>query len=210
MSWQQLFVIIGAHFLALLSPGPDFFIVVRNSLLHGRRAGVITSVGIALANGVFIVIAIAGFTFLRDQPFLYGLLYWSGCIYLAWLGLCFWRARRHTVSLPESNDADISSLMKNHLLAGFLSGILNPKNALFYLALFTVLIGRNTAVAWQAICGIWMFFAVFAWDCFVAWSAGHPRIMSKFGSRVGGIHQGSAIVLWLISLGMCWNGLVLS
>ena len=206
MSWQQLFIIVGAHFLALLSPGPDFFIVLRNSLVHGQRAGVLTSIGVASANGVFIFAAITGFTLLRDQPIIYGFLYWTGCIYLTWLGWCCWRARRHTIKQPSAQSLLNADPTKSFLLAGFLSGILNPKNALFYLTLFTLLIGRSTSLSWQILCGFWMFFAVFGWDSLVALSAGHPRVMVSFGSRIGNIHLGSAIVLWFISLGMFWNG----
>lgn len=36
--WQQFLVIAGAHFLALLSPGPDFFLIVRSAVINGARA----------------------------------------------------------------------------------------------------------------------------------------------------------------------------
>ena len=54
---QDFLWIAGAHFLALLSPGPDFFLVARSSLAHGWRGATGACIGIALANGVFIAAA---------------------------------------------------------------------------------------------------------------------------------------------------------
>jgi threonine/homoserine/homoserine lactone efflux protein len=202
-------LLAGAHFLALLSPGPDFFLIVRYALVQGAGAAALASVGIALANGVFIVAAISGFTLLRDQPLAYALLYWSGCAYLAWLGLRFWQAGK-VAALSSATDrpaplaARVSSL--GLLVSGFLSGILNPKNALFYLALFTLMVGRNTAPLWQTVCGLWMFCAVLAWDWAVSWAAGHPRVMRQFSRQLSLVHRSSGVLLWTIALGMLYHG----
>ena len=58
--WQQFLIIAGAHFLALLSPGPDFFLIVRSAVINGARIASGVCVGIALANGVYIALAISG------------------------------------------------------------------------------------------------------------------------------------------------------
>ena len=60
MGWQHFFLVAGAHFLALLSPGPDFFLVLRSALRQGRRQANAVCVGIALANGVYIALAVTG------------------------------------------------------------------------------------------------------------------------------------------------------
>lgn len=49
-------LIASAHFLALLSPGPDFFLVARSALAAGWRTASGACLGIALANGLFIVL----------------------------------------------------------------------------------------------------------------------------------------------------------
>lgn len=55
----QFAMVAGAHLLALLSPGPDFLLVVRSGLLHGPRRTAAVCLGIALGNGVFILLALA-------------------------------------------------------------------------------------------------------------------------------------------------------
>jgi threonine/homoserine/homoserine lactone efflux protein len=49
---QQFLMIAAAHFLALLSPGPDFFLIARTSLSAGWRVAGGVCLGIAVANGV--------------------------------------------------------------------------------------------------------------------------------------------------------------
>ena len=77
--WQQFLVIAGVHFLALLSPGPDFFLIVRSALVNGRRVATGVCVGIALANGVYIALAIGGVAALQQLAGLFALMKWAGC-----------------------------------------------------------------------------------------------------------------------------------
>ena len=207
VDWHRFVLLIAAHFLALLSPGPDFFLLMRYALLQGARVAALASLGIALANGVFIVAAIAGVTLLRDQPLAYALLYWSGCAYLAWLGWRFWHEPAPILSQDAavSNQGTFSVSIRAPLITGFLSGILNPKNALFYLALFILIVGRDTPVVWQSACGLWMFFAVLCWDCALSAALGHPRVVARFSARLALIQRASALILWLISAGMLWS-----
>ena len=60
-----------AHFVALLSPGVDFFIIVSNSSKYGKISGIITSLGIALANLVYILLALFGITLIKDNIMLF-------------------------------------------------------------------------------------------------------------------------------------------
>lgn len=52
--------VVIAHFLALISPGPDFLLVVRSALRNTRRRAIGVALGIALANGVYITLCIIG------------------------------------------------------------------------------------------------------------------------------------------------------
>jgi len=73
--------------LAGISPGPDFFVVMKNSLNFGVRVGVATAIGIACALIVHIAYTVMGFAFLLQQSA--GLFYaiqLAGALYLLWLG----------------------------------------------------------------------------------------------------------------------------
>lgn len=141
---SEFFLLAGAHLLALASPGPDFLLLVRGSLRHGRPYGLGASLGIALANGLYIGLALAGFSLLQQSPWLLAGMQWLASLYLAWLGWMFMRASLRPAPLP-------GALAGSHpragagvgMMAGFLSALLNPKNGLFYFGLFTLMgVGR--------------------------------------------------------------------
>ena len=200
MSWQQFVVLAGAHFLALLSPGPDFFLLINHSLGYGRRAGYQTALGIACANGVFIIAALCGVTWLQRSPLTYALMYWSGCAYLAWLGMQFWRgaASSGSVSVAPAERSDFPAFFGR----GFASGILNPKNAMFYLTLFTVLAGKDTTMLGRGVAAAWMVAVVLVWDCSVSWLFTQPRTLAAFSRYHGLLHRAGAVVLVGIAAGL--------
>jgi len=206
-SWQQFILVAGAHFLALLSPGPDFFLIVRGALLHGWRKAAAVCLGIASANGVFIALAIGGFSALQPHSPLFYALQASGCLYLAYLGAVFIRhARSADTAPPEAGGPAAAAPPPWHrrFATGFASGILNPKNALFYASLFALLAGQHTHGAVQLAYGLWMFGAVLAWDLAVAASIGHPAIMACFARYNAAIERITGAVLLLIAAGGLW------
>src|SRR3546814_8821817 len=88
---QPFLMIAAAHFLALLSPGPDFFLIARTSLSAGWRVASGACLGIAVAHGVFIVAAFAGMAALRPDSLPFVVLQLAGCAYLLHLGVLFIR-----------------------------------------------------------------------------------------------------------------------
>jgi threonine/homoserine/homoserine lactone efflux protein len=199
MAWQQFLILASAHFLALLSPGPDFFLLLNQSLVHGRRAGYRTALGIACANGVFILAALCGVAWLQASPLAYAVMFWTGCGYLAWLA---WQFLRATPSAIEADAAPRKLGPSAAFARGFASAILNPKNAVFYLTLFTVLAGKDSTTLARGLAGIWMFLAVLAWDCLVSWLFTQARVLAAFSGRQTLINRASAWVLFSIVGGM--------
>ena len=199
--WQQFLVIAGVHFLALLSPGPDFFLIVRSALVNGARVATGVCVGIALANGVYIALAIGGVAVLQQLAGLFALMKWAGCAYLAWLG---WRFLDVRGTAPASGEPFAAPADAAHgaradwwreLRTGCLSGILNPKNSLFYASLFSLGFARETALGVQIGYGLWMFAVVLAWDCAIARAAGHPRVVRRFMAHVRTLERVTGAVL---------------
>ena len=85
--WAQFAKIAVAHMLAVASPGPDFAMVVRQSLAHGRRAAVWTSIGIGSAILVHVSYALLGIgILLRTYPLAFEVMEFVGAGYLAWIG----------------------------------------------------------------------------------------------------------------------------
>ena len=205
--FEQFLLVAGAHFLALLSPGPDFFLIVRTALLQGWRRASGICLGVALANGVFIATAWAGLSAIRPGSLAFMLLQWGGCLYLAWLGWCLLRSPGTRLSTPAPSGAIAPLGWWKGLRMGLASGLLNPKNALFYASLFSLL--SQTPRHVQALYGVWMVCAVLGWDLLVAVTAGHHRVVERFARHLPRIERATGAVLLLIALGVAgsaWTG----
>ena len=203
--WQQFLVIAGAHFLALLSPGPDFFLIVRSAVINGARVASGVCVGIALANGVYIGLAISGVAVLQEVAGLFAVLKWAGCAYLAWLGWRFLTVRGEAiVPLTETQAprAVTPGAWWRECRTGFLSGILNPKNSLFYASLFSLGFGRETPFDVQLAYGVWMFSVVLLWDLGIARAVGHPPIVRRFMAHIRKIERATGVVLLGLAAGI--------
>lgn len=201
---QQFLIIAAAHFLALLSPGPDFFLVARTSLRAGWRLASGACLGIAVANGVFILIAFAGLSALRPGSALFVGLQLIGCLYLLYLGWLFLvHAGRSDLQVMDGVQAPRSAASWLRAMGmGFLSGILNPKNALFYASLAAMLTGAQTSAGWKLFYGVWMFSVVLLWDLLVAMCIGNAAVLRRFARALPWLERVSGAVLILFALGV--------
>lgn len=205
--FDTFLIVAGAHFLALLSPGPDFFLIVRTALLHGWRRASGVCAGVALANGLFIGMAWTGLATVQPGTAVYNVLQWGGCLYLAWLGVNLARSPGTPIVLdsPHSAAAGHAPGWMYALRMGLTSGLLNPKNALFYASLFTLLAGTAREV--QALYGLWMVSVVLAWDLLVAGVAGHPFVVQRFAQHLRWIERCTGAVLLAIAIGIALHAL---
>jgi len=168
-----------AHALAVVSPGPDFAIVLRQSLHHGRRTAIWTSVGIGCGLLVHITYSLLGLGFfLKNSPHALEIVKWLGAVYLAWVGLNALRSRPRTDDLdvgrglsPTSAETVGHKARPTEFAAwttGFLVNLFNPKAALFFIALFPLAVSPVTPKWVQVGYGAWMTVSTIGWFSFVS------------------------------------------
>jgi threonine/homoserine/homoserine lactone efflux protein len=185
-----------AHFVALLSPGPDFFLLVGYAVRYRMRGSVGLCAGIALGNGLYILLAIIGWGILRQLPLLFTIIELLGALYLLWIGSLLIRSRPQTLT-----GADAQSTCPGfgkQLLLGLGSSLLNPKNALFYLALMTALLGPSVTLLQQTMSGIWMTSVVLCWDLLIVMFIGLPQIQRRLSRGILWIERiaGSVLIIF--------------
>lgn len=134
------------NLLAAVSPGPDFVMTVRNSLCYSRRAGIFTSLGISLGLGVHLIYCAAGVGYIISKSILlFSIIKWLGVVYLIYMGIGSLLAKGSKLEVTgERTGPDLSRLQAFKM--GFLTNVLNPKATLFFLSLFTFVIGNSTPV----------------------------------------------------------------
>jgi len=130
--------------LAAMSPGPDFVVVVRNSLCYSRRSGVYTSLGISAGLLIHLFYCAAGIGLIISKSVvLFSIIKVLGAGYLIYLGAASILSKSSRLDLKETaigTDMEPFQALKS----GFLTNVLNPKVTLFLLSMFTFVIGKDT------------------------------------------------------------------
>lgn len=100
-----------------------------------------------------------------------------GALYLLWIGSLLIRSRPQTLTGADARSTCPG--FGKQLLLGLGSSLLNPKNALFYLALMTALLGPSVTLLQQTMSGIWMTSVVLCWDLLIVMFIGLPQIQRR-------------------------------
>ncbi|MDR7094350.1 LysE family translocator [Hydrogenophaga laconesensis] len=161
----------GAALLMALTPGPNMIYLISRSICQGRRAGVISLFGVVAGFLVHMFTAAAGLTALfMAVPMAYEILKWAGAAYLLYLA---WQAVKPGARSPfEARELPQDSPRKLFAM-GFLTNLLNPKIAVFYLAIFPQFIspGHGSVFAQSVVLGLTQIVFSFSVNLSIALSA---------------------------------------
>jgi RhtB (resistance to homoserine/threonine) family protein len=146
VSWATYGTFVAFAAIVVIAPGPDFTVVLKNSLAHGRSAGFFTSFGVTtscLVQGTLAAFGV-GVIIARSQP-LFLAIRWAGVAYLCYLGVQALLAARRGDGANAAQRASAPA-RRPRVAAwrqGFLSNITNPKVLAFYLSVLPQFIGRT-------------------------------------------------------------------
>jgi threonine/homoserine/homoserine lactone efflux protein len=134
----DLALFAGAALLMVLTPGPNMIYLISRSICQGRKAGVISLLGVIVGFLVHMFAAALGLTALfMAVPLAYELLKWVGAAYLLYLA---WEAVKPGArSAFEARELPDDGPIKLFAM-GFLTNVLNPKIAVFYLSIFPLFV----------------------------------------------------------------------
>lgn len=205
--WQQFLLIASAHLLAVMSPGPDFAIVMRQSLVFGKRFAIITSLGIGLAIFVHVAYAVLGIGLLiKSTDWLFKLIQLAGACYLIYIGWGVIRAKAESASAKVSATQSKAIMTEGKAFRqGFVTNVLNPKATLFFLSLFTTLIDATTPLSLQSFYGVWMALVTAAWFVFLSCILASQKIRNFFNQFGHWIDRILGAFLIALALFLLWN-----
>ncbi|HHG4999001.1 TPA: LysE family translocator [Pseudomonas aeruginosa] len=193
-----------------LVPGPDMLLLFQTGARQGRRAALVTALGLALARACHVLMAATGLALLfRTAPWTFDLVRLLGAAYLAWLGLQMLRGGG--LALPTS-DAGSAPLVphadRRALLRGLLTNLLNPKALLFCSVLLPQFVspGAGSLAVQFAALGTVLVLVGLAFDCAYAladgrlgrWLASRPRAQRLQQWGFGGLLIGFGVRLALL------------
>lgn len=194
----------GVFLLALVSPGPDFAVIVKHSLTRGRRAGLLCAAGVTLANSLHILVANLGVgALIASSPYVYAGLVWAAAAYLGYLGLRLLFTRRtargtgpHDEPLPRAEE----TALRSPLLEGFLVNALNAKAILFWVSLFAVVLRGELPAAVRAGFVATMILTLLGWFSLVAQVLSRPRARAFFFKHEVGFNRLMGLLLIVLAI----------
>nr|WP_238481317.1 LysE family transporter [Motilimonas sp. E26] len=195
---QGLLLITSIHLLAAASPGPDFVLVSQQTLSHGKKAGLLCSIGIALGLSIHILYSAFGLAaIIANSASLLWMIKILGGGYLFYLGIKGLMAKPVDLSATDAPVAPARSGLKT-IGMGFLCNALNPKAPIYFVSLFTVVLSPDMPISQIAIYGVWMMVIQMAWFSAVVGLLSRPAINLKFkklGHWVDRVLGGAMIAL---------------
>lgn len=203
-----------AHFLALISPGPDFVILVKSAVKNESKKAIGVALGISIANALYIALCLIGIgSLLATSVYIMIGLKVAGGLFLIYLAVQALRAKKSDYASLSAqvnvNEKQETTLFKEFIV-GFMSGILNPKNILFYLSLFTVVLTKDVSLTFKIILGVWMSSLVFIWDSAIVFLLSGDNVRRKFAKLSYYIDKVTGAILGLVGLAIVKNALVKS
>ncbi len=180
MSYYSIIITVAlVHLLAVVSPGPDFMMITRNSLTHSRKSGIYSAIGLGLGILVHVAYCLIGIGYIISKSILiFNFIKLLGAAYLIYIGYKSLTSKTHKVDdnvIFEKKD--FSPL--NAIKLGFLTNVLNPKATLFFLSLFTVVIKPDTPLFLKLFMGFEMSVVTMLWFAFIAYVFSHSIIQSR-------------------------------
>jgi RhtB (resistance to homoserine/threonine) family protein len=191
------------HFLAVVAPGPDFAVTIRQSARCGRVVGICTALGIGAGISVHVLYTLLGVgALMHTIPWLLTVAKVVGGAYILYLGVSLVRSRPKTVlEGEEPSDTPVAEqTLLRAFTTGFLTNATNPKATLFVLAIFTTIISAKTPLKIQALYGVWMCLVNALWFVVVALFFSSSRVRLLF-MRMGHWFERSMGVILILFAG---------
>ena len=218
---HTLLLFIAAGLLLNLTPGPDVLFVSAHAMRAGASAGVVAALGIAAGCLVHVGAATLGVSaLLAASSTAFALLKWLGAVYLVWVGVQMLRAawNRNAInsvadradSIPASGPLITKTSMRTVFRRGFLTNVLNPKVALFFLAFVPQFIAPGTAHTGGVFLLLGLIFTAngllvsVGWALAAAWLAGRAGTLARITRWMDGC-AGAVFITFGIKLALTDN-----
>lgn len=188
---------------AIVSPGADLAMVMRQSLLHGRRPAIVTSFGIGTSLMFHVTYTILGLGLIISQSItLFNIVKWCGVAYLIYIGIKSLMAGKTDMSVDATvapTERRGQSLLKSFGL-GFAANALNPKPVFFFLSIFSTVVSAHTPIPIKFGYGFVMASCLIAWFVGVSLFMTTPKMRAAFGRMSQWIDRASGVVFILLGL----------
>jgi threonine efflux protein len=193
---STLLAIAILHWVALLSPGPNTFVVSNLAASGSRQSAVCAALGIAVVAGIWSTLAALGINavFNTHHAVRIGVQVAGGC-YLIYLGVRFWRS--------SEDDTATSQLVLSPLAAfriGFLTNVTNPKAVLFFSSVFATALPSNPSAVLVALAIAMAIANALVWHMILALAFSHRQVQAAYARSRKAIGRAAGVLVGAFGL----------
>lgn len=183
------------HMVALVSPGPDFVVACRNTLMYSRTIGIYTAVGFGLGICVHISYAVFGLSWLiANNELIFTVIQYLGAFYLILIGIQSLRSFQSQIG-QETVSASSRISPFRAVRIGFITNVLNPKSTLFFLSLFSTMLNPTVGKLTLVVIAVLLVVTTILWFSLVALLISHPRFTTTLKRYEKTVHQFFGVLL---------------
>ena len=171
MDTTKFLLFVGVCWALIIAPGPDMLYVITRGVSQGRKAGILSAVGVICGTLVHTTAAAFGLTLiLQTSTLAFMLIKYLGAIYLIYLGFKAWREK--SMFSLDTSASNVS--FRKIFWQGVLSNVLNPKVAVFFLAFLPQFVdkGSNNVTSLMVFLGLTFAFFGLCFLLVVGYSSG--------------------------------------
>ena len=186
--------------LGAMTPGPSLAVVLKHTISGSRKNGVYTSVFHGLGVGVYAVLTVLGMAIIiKETPWLFNLIRYSGIAFLLWLS--FKALTSSATSSEQVSNINKPTLQKS-AYEGFMIAFLNPKLAIFFIALFSQFINEGSLWQEKVIMVITVGGFDTIWYCLIALVFSQSNMIDKLKRNSNIIEKTTGVALLLLATNM--------
>ncbi len=201
---STLLSILSIHLMASISPGPDFVVVSQRALFQGRKAGMICGLGVCVGLVFHITYSVIGLTTaMSNSALLTQAIGFLGGCYLIFLGYS-------SIKASFLQGTEISHNKKNYIseksafLSGFTVNIFNPKAAVYFISLFSMVTVSSMEVGKILLIALLIILVQMAWYLIFVFIITIPAFKVKFDSKIHFIERLLGILMLMMGAYMLY------
>lgn len=196
IAWEALLAAGTVFFFGAISPGPSLIIVLRNTMLGGRKQGVACAFGHGIGFGIYAISAVFGLVILLDNnPQIFHILQYIGIVLLIFYGWKMW----HAIVAEKHDEIDIAQStqpQRQGFIEGFSIAFFNPKIALFLVAVLAQVLKPGMSFETKISIGVLGMLIDTTWYLFVAIALTGTSALDKLRNNAVIVNRITAVVLW--------------
>jgi len=200
VAWDVLLAAGTVFLLGAMSPGPSLMVVLRNTMIGGRKQGVMCALGHGLGFGLYAGLAVYGLiVVLEEAPAVFAGLQLVGSALLLWYGWSMWHADHERLFNEDS------ASRAQGFGEGFAIAFFNPKIALFLVAVLAQVLQPDMNLTSKAAVGLLGMLIDTLWYLIVALVLTGTPWLDRLKERATTIHRLTALVLWGFALSVVFQ-----